>query len=123
MFETTLLDMYAKCGALVKAQEVFDKLLERNVITWNALVAGYAQHDLGHEVLKHFEKMQSEGISPNTVTLVCILTACGSLGFVDTRSGRTNTCQAEKKVKEVLKHLFAVDDAYIPRLKVCHRRI
>ena len=83
MLGTALVDMYAKCGALVKAQEVFDKLLERNVITWNALVAGYAQHDLGHEVLKHFEKMQSEGISPNAVTLVCILKACGSTGFVE----------------------------------------
>mgnify|MGYP000459261448 CR=1 FL=1 len=53
-----LVDVYAKCEALVKAQEMFDKLLEQNIITWNALVAGYAQDDLGHEVFKHFQKMQ-----------------------------------------------------------------
>ena len=47
---SSLIDMYAKCGRLDKAQKVFDKLLLWNVITWNALMARYAQHDLGHEV-------------------------------------------------------------------------
>lgn len=37
--------MYAKCGVLPKAQEVFKKLpAARNAITWNVLLAGYAQH-------------------------------------------------------------------------------
>lgn len=79
---TALVDMYAKCGLLEKAQEVFDKLSRRDVISWNALVTGYIQHGLGDEVLNCFEQMQSRGITPDVVSYVCMLKACGSLGGV-----------------------------------------
>eukprot|EP00250_Pteridium_aquilinum_P027703 c35530_g1_i1 orf=207-584(+) len=42
----TLVNMYAKCGALEKAREVFNKLPARNVASWNVLIAGYAHHGL-----------------------------------------------------------------------------
>ena len=75
---TALVDMYAKCGMLEKAQEVFEDLPNRNVVTWSALIAGYTRHNLGDEALKCFRRMQDEGISPNAVTFICILKACGS---------------------------------------------
>ena len=53
-----LVDMYAKCGMLVKAQKVFDDLPKRDVISWNALISGYAQHGLGDEALSCFVRMQ-----------------------------------------------------------------
>ena len=74
----SLVDMYAKCGMLAKAQEVFEDLPNRNVVTWSALIAGYTRHNLGDEALKCFRRMQDEGISPNAVTFICILKACGS---------------------------------------------
>eukprot|EP00250_Pteridium_aquilinum_P007771 c17427_g3_i1 orf=66-536(+) len=36
-----LLSMYVKCDALAKAQKMFDELPMRNLVTWNALIAGY----------------------------------------------------------------------------------
>lgn len=76
----TLVDMYAKFGLIVKAQQVFDSLPVRNLVSWNALMAGYAEHGLGEETVKCFERMQFEGVSPDAVTFVCSLKACGSLG-------------------------------------------
>ncbi|KAI5060789.1 hypothetical protein GOP47_0025209 [Adiantum capillus-veneris] len=76
---TALVDMYASCGALVKAQTMLEELFPRDVISWNALISGYAQHGWGKEALKCFERMQHEGISPNSVTFGCILKACGSI--------------------------------------------
>lgn len=61
----TLLDMYANCGLLAKAQEVFDALPFRDVVLWIALIAGYAQHERGGEALKCFQSMQVEGVPPN----------------------------------------------------------
>ena len=74
---TALVDMYAKCGSLIRAQEVFDKLPVRNVVTWNALLTGCVDSGCGEEALDYFEEMHLEGILPNAVTFVCILKACG----------------------------------------------
>ena len=77
-----LLDMYAKCGELTKAQEVLEQLPIRDVVSWNVLIAGYAQDNQGHEVLKCFERMQTEGHFPDPVTFICVLKACGSTGAI-----------------------------------------
>ncbi|MCO5604539.1 hypothetical protein L7F22_058706 [Adiantum nelumboides] len=78
-----LIDMYAKCAALLKAQEVFDALLVRNVVSWNILIVGYAQQEQGQEVLRCFQQMQSQGFSPDVVTYACILKACGIMQNVE----------------------------------------
>ena len=70
--------MYAKCGVPAKAQEVLEELPTRNVISWNALLAGYVQQGQCYEVLYGFEHMQSEGLSPDAVTFICTLKACRS---------------------------------------------
>ncbi|KAI5059667.1 hypothetical protein GOP47_0025986, partial [Adiantum capillus-veneris] len=79
----TLVSMYAKCGALVKAQQVVDELPVRDVVSWNALIAGYVQHGQGKKALACFHCMQSEGLSPNAITYSCILKACGITQDVD----------------------------------------
>jgi pentatricopeptide repeat protein len=80
---TALVDMYAKCGLLAKAQEVLRELPVRDVIPWNALITGYAQQGQISRALKCFHSMQDEGISPNVVTFICILKACGSTGAIE----------------------------------------
>lgn len=83
---SALVNMYAKCGLLVKAQEVFDKLSRRNVISWTALMFGYAEQAQGEEALDCFKQMQLEGICPNAVAFACSLKACSSIG--DIREGQ-----------------------------------
>lgn len=80
---SALVDMYANCGILATAQEVFDKLLTRNEVSWNALISGYLKHGAYLEALNCFDQMQHECISPDPVTLVCCLKACGHLGATD----------------------------------------
>ncbi|KAH7423987.1 hypothetical protein KP509_12G084400 [Ceratopteris richardii] len=75
-----LVDMYAKCGALAKAQQVFDELPQRGVVSWNALITGYCQHGHGQEAIECFERMQADGLSPDGLTYSCVLKACGSIG-------------------------------------------
>ncbi|KAI5070816.1 hypothetical protein GOP47_0015159 [Adiantum capillus-veneris] len=78
-----LVDMYAKCGDLARSQRVFDELPSRNVVSWCALIAGYAQKGQGEEALKCFDRMQNEGIPPNAVTMCCVLNVCSQLGLVE----------------------------------------
>ncbi|KAI5059784.1 hypothetical protein GOP47_0026103 [Adiantum capillus-veneris] len=80
---SALVDMYAKCGALSQARSVLEKLPSRNVVSWSALITGYAQKGQGKRALECFEKMQQEGIHPDAVTFLCILNLCSHLGLVE----------------------------------------
>jgi pentatricopeptide repeat protein len=78
-----LIDMYGKCGALAEAIELFEQLPARDVVTWTALIAGYAQHGYDDEAINCFRLMEENGFSPNEFTFVCVLKACSSLRAVD----------------------------------------
>ncbi|KAI5067685.1 hypothetical protein GOP47_0018213 [Adiantum capillus-veneris] len=79
---TALVDMYCKCGAFGKAQEIFENLLSLDVASWNALIAGYAEQGMGNEALNYFQQMQKKGFNPDTTTFMCLLKACGCMGAV-----------------------------------------
>eukprot|EP01018_Ginkgo_biloba_P038932 Gb_27926 [translate_table: standard] len=78
-----LVDMYAKCGSIEDAREVFEKMLNRDVISWSAMIVGYAQHGHGKEALQLFKQMQKAGVKPNHITFVGVLFACSHVGLVD----------------------------------------
>jgi pentatricopeptide repeat protein len=78
-----LIDMYTRCGTLQKAQELFEELPVRNVVSWNVLIAGYTQNGFGHEALETFRKMQDAGVCPDAVTYISILKACGIVGSLE----------------------------------------
>jgi len=75
-----LLNMYAKCGNLKDARQVFDKMPERDVVSWTAMIAGYAQNGCANEALTLFDQLPLEGIKPNSFTVVSALRACAQLG-------------------------------------------
>lgn len=80
---TALVNMYRKCGTLAHARKVFDEMAERNVMSWSAIIAAHGQHGEGKEALGLFQKMEREGVIPNDITFVSILSACSHTGLVD----------------------------------------
>ncbi|MCO5594541.1 hypothetical protein L7F22_048573 [Adiantum nelumboides] len=72
--------MYAKCGNLTCAHQIFDELVEHDVVPYTALITGYAQHGHGEEALICFDHMQSGGLFPNAVTFAGMLKACADMG-------------------------------------------
>eukprot|EP01018_Ginkgo_biloba_P019722 Gb_21824 [translate_table: standard] len=80
---TALIDLYAKCGSIDIAHQVFDKLSKRNVVSWSAMIAGYGMHGHGEAALALFGQMQQTGVKPDQVTFVCLLSACSHAGLVD----------------------------------------
>ena len=77
-----LVNLYTTCGSLVDAREVFDKLPVWDVVSWNTVIGGYADRGYGHEALNCFEHMESEGLSPDGVTFLCLLNACSHSGLL-----------------------------------------
>ncbi|XP_038890388.1 pentatricopeptide repeat-containing protein At5g50390, chloroplastic isoform X1 [Benincasa hispida] len=80
---TALVDFYSKWGKVDDARHVFDRMSCRNIISWNALIAGYGNHGRGVEAIDMFEKMLREGKIPNHVTFLAVLSACSISGLFE----------------------------------------
>jgi pentatricopeptide repeat protein len=80
---TALVDMYAKCGSIDNARQLFDEISDKNVVSWNTMIAAYGMHGYGEEALALFDVMQPEGMQPDHITFICVLSACSHAGLVD----------------------------------------
>ncbi|CBI28140.3 unnamed protein product, partial [Vitis vinifera] len=56
--QNTLMNMYSNCGCLVSARKVFDKMVNKSVVSWATMIGAYAQWDLPHEAIKLFRRME-----------------------------------------------------------------
>ncbi|KAG6627955.1 pentatricopeptide repeat-containing protein At4g30700 [Carya illinoinensis] len=79
---TALIDMYAKCGSIVEARQLFDLMKDKNSVTWNAIISGYGLHGHGNEALRLFNEMLHSGVPPTGVTFLSVLYACSHAGLV-----------------------------------------
>ncbi|KAL6962361.1 hypothetical protein U1Q18_037318 [Sarracenia purpurea var. burkii] len=78
-----LVDMYAKSGALDEARQQFDRLRNRDNVSWNAIIVGYVQEEKEEEAFKLFRSMNWDSIAPDEVSLASMLSACANLRAVD----------------------------------------
>ncbi|XP_057767445.1 pentatricopeptide repeat-containing protein At5g50390, chloroplastic [Salvia miltiorrhiza] len=80
---TSLVDFYSKWGRIEDARNVFDRMPRKNVVSWNALISGYGNHGRGAEAVDLFERMVDQGMVPNHVTFLAVLSACCHSGLSD----------------------------------------
>lgn len=80
---TSLVDMYAKCGNMEKARSVFDGMPEKDIVSWGAMIQGYALNGLPKEAIDLFLQMQRENVKPDCYTVVGVLSACARLGALE----------------------------------------
>ncbi|KAK8510780.1 hypothetical protein V6N13_097645 [Hibiscus sabdariffa] len=82
LLSTALLTMYAKCGAMDLARDVFDNMPEKNVVSWNSVIMGYGTHGYVEKALDMFINMEKRGQTPNAATFTGCLSACKYAGKV-----------------------------------------
>ncbi|CAN1753806.1 Pentatricopeptide repeat-containing protein At2g01510, mitochondrial [Linum perenne] len=75
--------MYAKCGSMDRARAVFDTIPCKDVISWTTIIVGHAINGEGERALSAFNQMYDEGIKPNFVTFIGVLSACNHSGLVE----------------------------------------
>ncbi|GAB4827328.1 hypothetical protein Ancab_034215 [Ancistrocladus abbreviatus] len=78
-----LIDMYAKCGSLNKALDIFNSMARRDLLSWNAVIHGLGIHGHGETALQLFSSMIDEGFQPDKVSFISLLCACTHMGLVD----------------------------------------
>ncbi|KAG2718716.1 hypothetical protein I3760_03G232300 [Carya illinoinensis] len=80
---TSLIDMYAKCGNIEAAEQVFDGLNPKSLASWNAMISGLAMHGHADKAIRLFTQMVDAGLKPDDITFVGLLSACTHAGRLE----------------------------------------
>lgn len=96
----SLVFMYASCGALDLARQVFDEMSERDLVSWNSLICGYSQCNKFKDVLSLFDAMKAANVKADAVTMVKVLLACSHLSDWD---------MADSSVKYIVHNKVGID--------------
>ncbi|KAJ6409715.1 hypothetical protein OIU84_009253 [Salix udensis] len=80
---TAMIDMYSKCGSIPYAEKMFLKVIERDLVLHNVMIAGYAHHGCEIKAINLFQEMLEGGVGPDAITFVALLSACRHRGLVD----------------------------------------
>ncbi|XP_076925885.1 pentatricopeptide repeat-containing protein At1g77170, mitochondrial-like [Bidens hawaiensis] len=78
--ESGFIGLYSKAGHFDDARKVFDESPQRHVGSWNAVIGGLAQSGRAREAVGMFLELKRSGLEPDGVTMVGVVSVCGSLG-------------------------------------------
>lgn len=106
----SLVDFYSKVGNLQAAWGVFNDMVDKNVVTWNAMISGLAYNGEGEDGVGLFEKMVKEGVVPNDSTFVGVLACCAHAGLVDRGRDVFASMSVEFGIEPKLEHYGCVVD-------------
>ncbi|XP_042517057.1 pentatricopeptide repeat-containing protein At1g08070, chloroplastic-like [Macadamia integrifolia] len=107
---TSLIDMYAKCGSIQAAKQVFDSMKSKSLSSWNAMISGLAMHGYADMALQLFSRMVEEGFKPDDITFVGVLSACSHAGLVELGHKYFDTMIKEYKISPKLQHYGCMID-------------
>ncbi|KAK6124869.1 hypothetical protein DH2020_041403 [Rehmannia glutinosa] len=108
--ETSILNMYVRCGDISSARICFNRMRVKDLVTWSSMIEGYGTHGLGLEALKVFHQMNNEGIKPNNVTFLSLLSACSHSGLFHEGCKALNSMKWEFNIEPDLDHYTCVVD-------------
>ncbi|KAB2610209.1 pentatricopeptide repeat-containing protein [Pyrus ussuriensis x Pyrus communis] len=108
---TALAGMYAKSGDIESSKTVFDRMPEKNEISWTVMIQGLAENGFAAESLFLFEEMKRTSIvAPNELMLLSVLFACSHTGLVDEGLQYFNSMEAVYGTKPKERHYTCVVD-------------
>lgn len=78
-----LVEVYARYGCIKLALQVFDRITQWNLVSWNLITVGSSQNEIAYEALSFFHSMKKEGFKPNGFTFTCSLRTCNHVGLIE----------------------------------------
>ncbi|GAB2214860.1 hypothetical protein Drorol1_Dr00019225 [Drosera rotundifolia] len=109
---SALVTMYAKRGNIVSANQVFKRQKERDLVSWNSMISGYAQHGHGQEALEVFKEMQSMNMKMDGVTLIAVVSACVHAGLVAEGEKYFDMMIKKHHINPTMEHYACMVDLY-----------
>ncbi|KAL5561255.1 hypothetical protein UlMin_031002 [Ulmus minor] len=107
----SLITMYSRCGGIKEARNIFDEMkLQKDVISWNAMIGGYASHGFAAEALELFKLMKKLKVRPTHITFVAVLNACANAGLVEEGRMQFNSMSSEFGIEPQVEHYASLVD-------------
>ncbi|KAL0865534.1 hypothetical protein Bca101_044652 [Brassica carinata] len=107
---TALVDMYAKCGEVDCAANVFSNMGDKDILSWTAMIQGWAIHGRFQQAILCFRQMMYSGEKPDEVVFLAVLTACLNSGEVELGINFFDSMRLDYAIEPTLKHYVVVVD-------------
>ncbi|XP_049932871.1 pentatricopeptide repeat-containing protein At4g32450, mitochondrial-like [Nymphaea colorata] len=105
-----IIDAYSKCGSMDDAYQVFEKMPERNLTTWDKMITGLAQNGLGEDAIDLFNQFKKMGLKPDGFMFIGVFAACASLFAVDEGMLHFESLGNEYGIVPSMEHYVAIVD-------------
>jgi pentatricopeptide repeat protein len=108
----SLIDMYAKCGDVDGASNVFSGIMDKDHISWNTMLFAFAINGSASEALLMYESMKSHDVCPDEATFAVLLTACSHAGLLEKGGNIFESMVSAHGIQPKPEHLACVLDMY-----------
>ncbi|XP_020578209.1 putative pentatricopeptide repeat-containing protein At1g68930 [Phalaenopsis equestris] len=105
-----LITLYGKCGNIEESHGLFDEMTTKDEISWTALVSGYAQIGKAKKTIELFERMMGNGVKPDGVTFIGVLSACSRAAMVEKGYYYFNSMINEHRISPIIDHYTCMID-------------
>ncbi|KAK1428696.1 hypothetical protein QVD17_17535 [Tagetes erecta] len=106
----SLITMYARCGELEVGRRVFDQMVKRDVVSWNAMISSYGMHGFGQKAIQVYDQMVASKIVPSPITFVSLLGACSHAGLVDEGKNLFESITRDHNMRLTVEHYACMVD-------------
>lgn len=107
---SSIIDMYSKCGSIYEAHQLFNETENHNLVTWTAMISGYAYNGLGRESVQLFGKMKEAGLKPDGITFIGVLIACSHAGLVTEGRNFFKSMRSDYDLEVTINHYACMVD-------------
>ncbi|KAJ9537287.1 hypothetical protein OSB04_030020 [Centaurea solstitialis] len=107
-----IIDMYAKCGSIKNALQVFNEVRDNvsSISPWNAIVCGLAMNGHARSALAIFSDLEKSGIRANSITFIGVLSACCHAGLVEEGKRHFESMKSVYGIEPNVKHYGCMVD-------------
>lgn len=109
---SALVSMYARKGSIESAHCVFERQTDRDLVSWNSMLSGYAQHGYSQKVLDVFRQMEAEGIEMDGVTFLSVIMGCTHAGLVEEGQKYFDSMGRDYGITPTMEHYACMVDLY-----------
>ncbi|XP_074289176.1 pentatricopeptide repeat-containing protein At2g27610 [Silene latifolia] len=109
---SALVKLYAKKGNIDGANKVFKRQRERDLISWNSMISGFAQHGYAKNALEVFQEMRRKKIKMDGITFIGVISACTHAGLFEEGEKYFNLMVREHNVPPSMEHYACMVDLY-----------
>ncbi|KAJ1263136.1 hypothetical protein BS78_09G161400 [Paspalum vaginatum] len=109
---SALVSMYARKGSIESAQSVFERQIDRDSVSWNSMISGYAQHGYSQKALDLFRQMEAEGVEMDGVTFLAVIMGCTHAGLVEEGRRYFDSMVRDYGITPTMEHYACMVDLY-----------